>query len=53
MPARIISLYAAIVAFLGFKSSKLSPEQIDELIVDSYNKSHESWVARGWIEKPR
>jgi hypothetical protein len=51
MPARVKGLYSAVRTFFGIRSKKLSPTQIDQLIVDSFNKSHESWVARGWVKK--
>jgi hypothetical protein len=53
MPARIVSLYVAVVAFLGLKSNKPTQDQLDRMIVDSVNKSHDSWVARGWSQKFR
>jgi hypothetical protein len=49
---RIIGLFTAVAAFLGFRSEAKS-EQTDQRIIDAFNKSHESWVARGWVEKPK
>jgi hypothetical protein len=50
MPARVVlGMWAFVLAFFGFKRDKKSPEQIDQLILDSYNKSRESWVAKGWV----
>lgn len=28
---------------------KSTNEEIDQMIVDAYNKSRESWVAKGWV----
>ena len=47
--SRIIYVFTAIAVFLGFKLRKESLNT-DERIVDSFNKSHESWVAKGWIK---
>jgi hypothetical protein len=50
MPARIAAgLWALVMAFFGLHRSKKSPQQIDQLILDSYNKSRESWVSKGWV----
>jgi hypothetical protein len=48
MPARIaIGIWAFVMAFFGLnKRDKKNPE---ELIVDSFNQSYDSWVAKGWV----
>jgi hypothetical protein len=48
MPARLITIYTAVVAFLGFKVLQPEPD-IDELLTNSINKSYDSWVAKGYI----
>jgi hypothetical protein len=29
---------------------ELTQNQIDQMVVDAFNKSHQGWVARGWFE---
>lgn len=53
MTARIIGLYTAVVTFLGLKSHKRESCDVDRLIVDSFNKSHREWAAKGWIKEER
>ncbi len=49
MPARIIGIVSAMAVFFGLRSMEPKPN-IDDLIVNSFNKSHEKWVAKGWVE---
>lgn len=53
MPARVITLYMAVVAFLGLKISQPASQKADERLADVINTSYDSWVERGWVEKPR
>ncbi len=47
MPARIaIGIWAFVMAFFGLKRDKKNPE---ELIVESFNTSYDSWVSKGWV----
>lgn len=52
MPARIIGLYAAVVAFIRLKWHREEPN-VDQLLLNALNKSHQDWVERGWVEGPR
>ena len=51
MPARIIGICAAMAAFLGFR--KEPKANVEDLIVNSFNKSHEQWAAQGWVEQEK
>ena len=48
MPARLITLYTAVVALFGFRTMQSKPD-VDELLTNSINKSYDSWVAKGYI----
>lgn len=50
MPARIIGLYTLVMAFFGLQKPKQA-KNVDDLIVDSFNRSHKSWVEKGWVKR--
>jgi hypothetical protein len=52
MPARIIAMYTAAAVFLGLRSKEPKPN-VEDLIVNSFNKSHQKWIANGWVEEER
>jgi len=49
MPARIIGVWAFVVAFFGGLRRHQEPAQTEQLITDSFNQSYDSWVAKGWV----
>jgi len=49
MPAKIIAFFAAAAALLGLRPKK-PRTNVEDLIVNSFNKSHSSWVSQGWVE---
>jgi|SRR5580692_4684190 hypothetical protein len=49
MPARLVGVCVAVAAFLHLGSKKQESKSVEQQIVDSFNKSHESWVAKGWV----
>jgi hypothetical protein len=50
MPARIIAIYTAVVAFLGLKP-KPAIQDMEGHIMKAIDKSHRSWVKKGWVEE--
>ena len=45
---RIASFFAALVALFTFQ--RRENPNMDQRIIDAYDKSYESWVAKGWVE---
>ncbi len=45
---RITGFFTMIVALLGL--SHREKPNMDQRIIDAYDKSYESWVAKGWVE---
>ena len=44
----IMGLFAGFMAF--FHSKHKQEPDVDQLIIDAYNKSRETWVSKGWVE---
>ena len=52
MPARIIGLYTAVAAFLGFKPASKRDESPEQMLKRGFERSYPGWVADGLLKKP-
>ena len=50
MPARIvIGVWAFVAAFFHLKPTENKSAEMDQRVIDAFDKSYESWVAKGWV----
>jgi len=52
MPARFAALYAAVVAFFGFKAQSKTDEGPEEMLKKGFERSYPEWEAKGLLKKP-
>ncbi len=50
MPARIVTMYAAVAAFFRLNRHKDEPD-VERLLLDALNKTNRNWATRNMVEK--